>query len=233
MTRSILPLLFSITMLAACGGPGGGTAGSGGQGGATGGAGGAGATAGTGGAGATGGNGGAGATGATGGNGGAGGTGGTGGTSGCHDSSVCQDFESCVGPEDVACGIPPQEECFLSTDCQMQNGFVCHSMFDSCSPDHVGSSCGPVCNQDADCGTNFVCSLVGSCAPAPCDAPGMGCLPSQTCDPSTIDPAAAAPDRTNGCVKIGCQTDDTCPNSTVCVNAYCQTGLGTCLPPVP
>lgn len=118
-----------------------------------------------------------------------------------------------------------------TADCPNQGGLVCHSISDPCSPDHVGSSCGPVCEKDADCGTNFVCSLVGTCAPAPCDAPGGGCLPSQTCDPSTIDPEAPAPDRTDGCVKIGCQSDGACPNGTFCVNGYCQTALGTCLPP--
>jgi len=227
-----LSLLFSLVFagaLVACGDGSGGSSTGGST--STGGTGAGGATGGT----STGGTSTGGATGGT----STGGTstggttsqGGSGGQGGCHDSSVCGPSEGCIGPEDINCGIPPQEQCFSNADCP--GGDVCHSIPDSCSPDHVGSQCGPACAQDSDCGDGFACGSGGSCAPLACDTPGSGCLPSQTCDPASIDPSAPASQRTTGCQKITCQSDGMCPTSTVCVNGYCQTGLGVCMPPAP
>lgn len=193
----------------------GGTTATGGQGGSTGGSGGA-----------TGGQGGM--TGGTGGS-----TGGQGGsTGGCRASSECPEGEGCVGPEDSFCGVPPQEECLSNAECGAGN--VCHSMADGCSPDGVGSRCGAPCTQDSECGdAKFVCGPGGSCAPAACDQTGAECLSSQTCDTGSIDPNAAPADRSNGCEKITCASDATCPSGGACVNGYCQTGLGACMPPAP
>ena len=226
-----LSLLFSLVFagaLVACGDGSGGSSTGGST--STGGTGAGGATGGT----SSGGMSTGGSTGGTATGGATGGTtsqGGSGGQGGCHDSSVCGPAEGCVGPEDINCGIPPQEQCFSNADCP--SGDVCHSIPDSCSPDHVGSQCGPACAQDLDCGDGFACGAGGSCAPLACDAPGSGCLPSQTCDPASIDPNAQASQRTDGCLKITCQNDGMCPTSTVCVNSYCQTGLGVCSPPAP
>lgn len=225
-----LSLLFSFVFagaLVACGDGSGGSSTGGST--ATGGTGAGGATGGT----ASGGTSTGGATGGTSTGGMTGGTtsqGGSGGQGGCRDSSVCGPAEGCVGPEDINCGIPPQEQCASNADCP--GGAVCHSISDSCSPDHVGSQCGAACSQDSECG-GFACGPGGSCAPVACDEPGFECLPSQTCDPGSIDPNAPPSERTNGCQTIPCQSDGMCPASTVCVNGYCQTGLGVCMPPAP
>lgn len=210
-------VLSMFTMaLAACGDGGGG---SGGQGGSTASGGQAGATGGAGGQ--------------TGGQGGTGGqTGGQGGSEGgCRSSNECPPDEGCVGPEDTFCGIPPQEECLSSADCAA--GDICHSMFDGCSPDGVGSRCGAPCTQDSECGdAKLVCGPDGSCAPMACDVPGAECLTTQTCDAASIDPNAAPSERTDGCKNVACQSDAGC-SSGACVNGYCQTGVGACMPPAP
>ncbi|MEZ4293458.1 MAG: hypothetical protein R3B70_00655 [Polyangiaceae bacterium] len=70
-------------------------------------------------------------------------------------------------------------------------------------------------------------------APKPCDSPGYACLPSQLCDTNSIDPLAVPAERSDGCLSLSCLADSDCPPSTFCVNAYCQTALGNCLPPAP
>jgi hypothetical protein len=136
---------------------------------------------------------------------------------------------SCYGPEDPQCGIPPQEECAGDGDCN--KGETCHAIADGCSPDGVGSACGPACSA-GDCDDGFECTE-GRCLPVACGAGGVECSASQLCDPGSIDPQGPVHAITHGCTAIACQNDDPCPPSTVCVNGRCQVGLGTCSPPVP
>lgn len=156
--------------------------------------------------------------------------GGSGGT--CRGADECTGAESCVGPNDVVCGIPPQEQCQTDQDCPA--GDVCHAIGDTCSPDGVGSRCGAPCiADDGSCGQDFQCGPQGACMPIPCDDAGFACRPSETCDPSSIDTNAPVHGITHGCAIIPCKGDTACPDQTVCVNGYCQDGLGSCALPAP
>lgn len=152
---------------------------------------------------------------------------------GCRDSAGCPLDEGCVGPNDTVCGVPPQEQCASSADCP--NGDTCHAMYDSCSPDGVGSMCAPACTPGEVCGDGFVCNADGACMPVACDDPAYDCRGSEVCDPGSIDLTGPVHAVTHGCTIVACAGDDDtpCPGDSVCVNNYCQDGLGTCSPPVP
>ncbi len=149
----------------------------------------------------------------------------------CRDNTACADDESCIGPNDTNCGIPPQEGCSDIQGCA--NGDACHAIPDSCSPDGVGSMCGPACAPGDDCGDGFACAPDGACRPIPCDQPGHECRPSETCDTASIDLNGAVHEITHGCVTVPCTDDNVCANDTVCVNGYCQAGPGMCSLPAP
>jgi hypothetical protein len=147
--------------------------------------------------------------------------------SGCRASSECEDFELCVGPDERLCGVAPREECSSDEEC---GEGVCHAISDACSPDGIGSSCGPSC-AEAGCEAGFACKPSGRCEPIAC-GDSLACPASETCDPSSIDESAAPHAITHGCVVIVCTNDEPCPGETSCVNGRCQTGLGECsLPP--
>ena len=55
----------------------------------------------------------------------------------CRMGGDCPPGESCVGPNDVFCGIAPQEGCFDDGECL--GGDVCHVISDNCSADGFGS----------------------------------------------------------------------------------------------
>lgn len=149
----------------------------------------------------------------------------------CRGFADCPPDESCAGPNDVACGIPPQEGCMSDGDCQL--GEVCNVIPDSCSADGFGSECGQSCTPGDPCGDNLICAENSACRPIACDQPGIECRPSEICDPASIDPAGPVYDIDRGCENITCTDDGPCPGATVCVNGYCQDGLGMCSPPVP
>lgn len=151
---------------------------------------------------------------------------------GCRSSIECMLDLGCVGPSDTNCGIPPQQQCAGDGDCG-GGGNVCHAIADSCSPRGIGSMCGAACTPGDACGDGFVCDAQGACRPIPCDDPAYACRAAETCDPGSIDPAGAVYDITHGCTSIACADDGPCPGTSVCVNSYCQDGLGTCMPPAP
>jgi hypothetical protein len=150
----------------------------------------------------------------------------------CRSSTDCGSGLSCVGPEESACGIPPQQECDFNSDCAGEPGtdFRCHAQSDACSRDGTGSVCGDAC-EPTSCGVGFICQN-GGCVPQRCND-GFQCSPSEECEPSSIDGSAPAHALTHGCVPIACSSDQACPNDTVCVNERCQVGLGTCSLPRP
>ena len=149
----------------------------------------------------------------------------------CRSFAECPPDEFCLGPNDVNCGVPPQEGCFGDGDCLA--GDLCHVIFDSCSGDGFGSMCGPPCNPGEACGDNMVCNADGACRPLGCDDPLVECSPSQVCDPASIDPAGPVYDIDRGCESIACMDDNPCPGMSACVNGRCQDGLGVCSLPAP
>ena len=150
---------------------------------------------------------------------------------GCRGRGDCDQASglSCYGPDDTHCGIPPHEECASDLDCG--EGSVCHAIFDSCSPDDIGSMCDSPCEGDA-CGPGFVCTPAAHCEPAPCGE-NADCAQPQTCDPSSVDRDGPVHAITSGCVAIPCGNDLGCPTDTFCVNGRCQSAIGTCSPPAP
>lgn len=147
----------------------------------------------------------------------------------CRSSAECSPDEGCVGPNDVFCGVPPQEGCMDAGECGP--GSTCHVIPDSCSADGFGSECGPLCNPGDVCGDNMECNPDGACRPLACDQPAVDCRPSEVCDPASIDPAGPVHGIDRGCENITCADDGPCPTGAVCVNGYCQDGPGMCSPP--
>ena len=147
--------------------------------------------------------------------------------SGCRATSDCRKGLDCAGPnEPNVCGISPREGCTTDADCS--GGQVCHAIYDTCSPDAVGSECGPKCGA---CNPGFRCNAAGACEAQPCDE-GFRCPAQQRCDAAAARAMPAVHQRTQGCFNITCTTDAGCPAGKFCVNAYCQDGPGTCKEPV-
>jgi len=149
---------------------------------------------------------------------------GTGG--GCRSNVECTVAgEECLNRDQPqVCGVPPQELCDLMVDC---SGGECHAIADSCSWDGVGSQCGEACTADEECGQDFRCGAGGACEAVLCNE-GFVCPAWQVCDPSAIAGGAFVHERHHGCVIVTCTDDGGCAGGLVCVNGYCQTGLGTC-----
>lgn len=151
---------------------------------------------------------------------------------GCRSHTECTEpGELCAGPNDLACGIPPQEECNTDQDCA--DGSVCHAIADSCSADRVGSRCDAPCTAENGCDTGFRCGPGNACEPIPCDDLEFQCRPSELCEPTPAQPGTPVHQIAHGCATIACENDQPCPDQTTCVNGYCQDGPGTCMPPVP
>jgi hypothetical protein len=149
----------------------------------------------------------------------------------CRSADDCASGLSCLGPEESACGVRPQEECEYARDCVGEFGtnLRCHAVPDPCSPDGIGSVCAEAC-EAASCEVGFDC-VGGSCVPQRCND-GFQCSPSEECDASSIDASGPAHAVTHGCTPIACTSDEPCPEGAVCVNGRCQTGVGVCsLPP--
>jgi hypothetical protein len=146
---------------------------------------------------------------------------------GCRATSECSG-ELCIGPDDRVCGIPPREECSSDEEC---GEGVCHAVSDSCSPDGVGSTCGPSCAK-AGCEQGFECTASGRCTPVVCGE-AYACRTAERCEPSSVDDGAAPHAITHGCVAIACANDEPCAGAGVCVNGRCQSGPGTCSSPPP
>lgn len=142
----------------------------------------------------------------------------------CRGHGDCASGRSCVGPNDPrACGVPPHRECAADADCAA--GLRCHATADPCSPNGVGSRCGPACAAACDAG--FRCSAAGACEPLPCDE-GFVCPAHQRCDVAVAHAGGPVHGRTQGCVSRACKADGDCPAGQACVNAVCQTGPGAC-----
>jgi hypothetical protein len=152
----------------------------------------------------------------------------------CRTQTDCSGGgDICYGPNDTMCGIPPRQDCDDDSGCGGK-GQVCHAIADNCSVDRIGSVCGPPCGGVTGCDDGFTCDATGHCRASTCGAAaGFACPPSQTCDPSSIDPNAAAHALSHGCVSIACSADAECPADTRCVNDRCQDDFGVCSPPVP
>lgn len=144
----------------------------------------------------------------------------------CRSHDDCGSDLFCYGPNRPnVCGIPPREQCWKDADCPM--GTLCHTVFDHCSPDGIGSECKPPCTVDS-CGPDFRCNASGACEPIPCDE-GFTCPDRQTCDAMLAhDATLPVHARTSGCVNITCNADGACPTGKFCVEGYCQDELGTC-----
>jgi hypothetical protein len=143
----------------------------------------------------------------------------------CSENAECSDGYYCRGPNHPnACGIPPREICASDTDCPM--GTVCHAVYDSCSPDNLGSECFPPCTTSS-CGPGFRCNATGACETIPCDE-GFTCPERQKCDPAVAHASVPMFSKTNGCVDITCSNDSACPTGKVCVTGFCQDGAGAC-----
>lgn len=160
---------------------------------------------------------------------GTGGDGGAGSGADCTSNADCISGKECFGPnEPQVCGIAPQEGCASDDDC-VPNG-ICHAIFDGCSLDGVGSECRDACMGDS-CGSGMVCILAGACEVELCSGPD-DCPAHQTCDPSAIPGDAPVHARHDGCVNILCSDANPCSGGLVCVNGYCQEGIGGCAEPM-
>jgi len=147
----------------------------------------------------------------------------------CTSSSDCISGEQCVGPNaPQVCGVAPQEECGVDSDCGMDR--FCSTIVDSCSADGIGSQCGDGCTSDAICGPDMACGASGACEAVLCDA-GYDCPAHQVCDPTSID-GAQVHARHHGCVGIACSDSEPCPSDLSCVNGVCQDDLGVCAEPM-
>lgn len=147
----------------------------------------------------------------------------------CRSSRDCRSGLYCAGPnERRGCGIPPRELCTDGSSCSGQS---CHAISDPCSPDGIGSECGPPCSA-ASCAPGFRCSPQKACEPVPCDE-GLTCPGHQRCDPAVAHAGGPVHARTSGCVDIACTADRDCPAGKACVNATCQDGAGTCREDLP
>jgi len=144
----------------------------------------------------------------------------------CTSNDECQSGYYCRGPNQAnACGIAPREQCAFDMDCPM--GTVCHAIYDSCSPDGVGSECKASCSS-ISCETGFRCNAGGACEPVPCDE-GFTCPSWQRCDSQVAhDMSLPVHARTSGCVNITCTDDKACPLGKVCVTGFCQDAAGSC-----
>ena len=152
-----------------------------------------------------------------------------GGAGGCRSNTQCAAGYYCAGPNDPArCGIPPREECSDSASCP---GGLCHAIADGCSPDGVGSQCGPECTA-VSCGPGFRCNAQKSCEPIPCDE-GFTCPSYQRCDLAAAHSTGPVHARTSGCVPIVCSMAADCPTGKACVNAACADGPGMCRRDIP
>lgn len=143
--------------------------------------------------------------------------------SGCRSSAECMKPLECAGPsEPRVCGIPPRQGCARDGDCG--GGQRCHAIADSCSPNGVGSECGPPCGA---CGAGLRCNAGGACEPVPCDE-GYRCTAPLVCDAAAGKSGAAVYQRHQGCVRVACTSDGACAAGQACVNGYCQSGPGQC-----
>ncbi|UQA54736.1 Dickkopf N-terminal cysteine-rich domain-containing protein [Polyangium aurulentum] len=143
----------------------------------------------------------------------------------CRSDDECASDLYCAGPNDPnVCGIPPREGCATDADCF--GGAVCHVVGDVCSPDGMGSECGPPCDA-SNCGSGLRCNAAGACEPLPCDE-GFACPSHQRCDVATAHAGGPVHGRTQGCVNISCANDTDCPTAKACVNGSCHDGPGTC-----
>lgn len=147
----------------------------------------------------------------------------------CRARTDCRSGYYCAGPnERRPCGVPPRQRCDDDSGC---GGDTCHAIADSCSPDGIGSECGPPCSG-ASCGGGLRCSAAGACEPIPCDE-GFACPSHQRCDAAAAHAPGPVHARTSGCVDIPCAGDAACPAGKACVNAVCQDGPGTCREDIP
>jgi hypothetical protein len=146
----------------------------------------------------------------------------------CQSRDECGGGSLCFGPDEPFCGAHPLEDC--DSDEQCPDG-VCHAIFDGCSADGIGSTCGAACTSES-CGDGFTCTDGGHCRPTACGDAFM-CRASEECDPSSIEAAGPVHAITHGCVAIACTNDDPCSGASRCVNGRCQSGLGHCAPPPP
>jgi hypothetical protein len=145
--------------------------------------------------------------------------------SACRDSADCSGGAACAGPDDdPQCGIPPEQACASTSDCAKDE--VCGSVFDACSASGLGSECTPACTA-ASCAAGLRCGAARACEPVPCDE-GFVCRANQRCDATVAHAVGPVYSATQGCVSIACASDAACPSGTVCVNAICQSGVGTC-----
>ncbi|TNE86902.1 MAG: hypothetical protein EP330_20045 [Deltaproteobacteria bacterium] len=144
----------------------------------------------------------------------------------CGGDDECRNGEYCAAPNDPAvCGIPPQEACGGDSDCTEGS---CHAIFDSCSPDQVGSTCDAACVLDDDCGSGFECGPTGGCQPVSCvDDPSV-CAAHEVCEADQVIQSGAPHAMFDGCVQPTCDTDDDC--SGACVDGLCHSGPGVCVP---
>jgi hypothetical protein len=144
----------------------------------------------------------------------------------CRTDDDCSGDLYCRGPNQPnVCGVPPRELCVTDMDCPM--GTLCHSIWDGCSTDAIGSECKPPCTAD-NCGPDFRCNANGACEPIPCDE-GFSCPERQTCNAMIAhDMTLPMHARSSGCVNIMCSDDQACPAGKVCVTGYCQDGQGSC-----
>ncbi|MBI5501988.1 MAG: hypothetical protein HY907_17220 [Deltaproteobacteria bacterium] len=144
----------------------------------------------------------------------------------CRADTECGSGLFCAGPDDPpVCGIPPREECAVDADCA-PGGEVCHAIGDGCSPDGLGSECGPPCTATS-CAPGLRCGSGGACEPVPCDE-GFACPSHLRCDPVAAHAGGAMSARTQGCAVIPCTGDTACPAGGACVDGGCQSGPGTC-----
>lgn len=143
---------------------------------------------------------------------------------GCHRSSDCTSGLTCVGPNDPrGCGVPPRQQCAATSDCS--GGEVCFAIYDSCSPQGVGSECRAKCS--GSCEPGFRCNPAGACEPLPCDE-GYKCPSHQRCDPAAAHASGPVFQLTQGCVNVTCTADSECAAAQSCVNGFCQQALGSC-----
>lgn len=120
----------------------------------------------------------------------------------------------------------------LLSGCPPTTGQSCESDADCPDGRCRFGACGPVCEEDLDCGSRQICQD-GACAPRPECAQDSDCATGFSCDEGTCRCASDASCALNQtCVAGVCQTRVRCQSDTDCTaNQRCELTQGLCLPP--